>query len=62
MKIQFVKEIEVASGTIYYFTKIDEKFVSGSLSLNKDVAEKYYNNIIEAGGVTEQKILNECII
>jgi len=49
MKIEFVKETK-ANGESFYFTQVDEKFVSNSLAYDIDKAKGIYDNIVENKG------------
>ena len=49
MKIEFVKETK-ANGESFYFTQVDEQFVSNSLAYNIDKAKDIYNNIVKNKG------------
>jgi hypothetical protein len=49
MKIEFIREIKI-DGKIFYFTRVDSKFVDGSLSFEHDTAKKIYDNIIKNKG------------
>ena len=49
MKIEFVKETKV-TGEIYYFTKIDNRFVDKSLSFKQNEAKTIYDNIVKNKG------------
>lgn len=49
MKIEFVKETK-ANGESFYFTQVDEQFVSNSLAYDIDKAKGVYDNIVENKG------------
>lgn len=49
MKIEFVKETK-ANGESFYFTQVDEKFVSNSLAYDIDKAKGIYDNIVKNKG------------
>jgi hypothetical protein len=49
MKIEFVKETKI-DGKVLYFTHVDGRYVSDSLSYDIDKAKLIYNNIIENKG------------
>lgn len=46
MKLVFVKEVK-PDNTIYYYTKANDIFVEGSLSLDEDVARVMFDNIVK---------------
>jgi hypothetical protein len=49
MKIEFIKEQKL-DGTITYYSKIDDSYVSDSLSLDKDKAYERYKKLVESKG------------
>ena len=49
MKIEFIKETKV-DGREFYFTRVDGKFVDGSLSFKQDEAKTIYDNIVKNKG------------
>lgn len=59
MKIQFVKETEL--NKTYYFTRVNDKFVSNSLSSDYDKAKALYDAIVELGGqnLNGEQVLEE---
>lgn len=49
MKIELIKETKVDNRT-FYFTRVDSKFIDGSLSFKYDEAKAMYNNIVDNKG------------
>ena len=49
MKIEFIKETKI-DGKEFYFTRVNGKFVDGSLSFKQDEAKTIYNNIVKNKG------------
>lgn len=49
MKIDFIKETK-ANGDVYYYTKVDGRFVDNSLSFKQDEAKVMYDNIVKNKG------------
>ena len=49
MKIEFIKETKI-DGSVFYFTKVDGRFVDKSLSFDYDKAKVYYDNIVTHKG------------
>lgn len=49
MKIEFIKETKVDDRE-FYFTRVDGKFVDGSLSFKQDEAKTIYDNIVKNKG------------
>lgn len=49
MKIEFVKETKVDNRT-FYFTRVDGRFIDGSLSFTQDEAKAIYDNIVDNKG------------
>ena len=49
MKIEFIKETKVDS-RIFYFTRVDGRFIDGSLSFKQDEAKVIYDNIVKNKG------------
>lgn len=47
MKIQFIEEQKIGGYSIYY-TNVDDRYVDGSLSLDKEKAKKAYDHIIKS--------------
>jgi hypothetical protein len=45
MKIEMIKRTQL-DGTIIYSTRIDDRFIDGSVSLNEKEATEIYNRII----------------
>ena len=55
-KIEFIKE-ELPDGEIRYYTQIDGRFASSSLSFNFEKARAIYNRIVKTGSAMETTIL-----
>jgi hypothetical protein len=49
MKIEFIKE-KKADGAFVFYTRIDDGYVSSSLSFNIDEAKEIYDNIVRNKG------------
>ena len=46
MKIELVKEERIDGKTVYY-TKVDDRFIDGSLEFDEDKAKKKFQYIVE---------------
>lgn len=55
MKFDFVKETKT-NGDIIYFTKVNDHYISDTLSTNKEKAKSIFDNIVKNKGkyVTEE--------
>jgi len=55
IKIEFVKETRT-SGDIIYFTKVNDTYISNTLSTDKEKAKSIFDNIVKNKGkyVTEE--------
>jgi hypothetical protein len=60
MKIEFVKETK-ADGDVFYFTNVDDRFVDKSLSFDKEIAYRIYQNIIKHKGKYNNKEVLESV-
>lgn len=49
MKIEFIKETKV-DGKEFYYTKVEGRFIDGSLSFKQDEAKVVYDNIVKNKG------------
>jgi hypothetical protein len=49
MKIQFIKETK-ANGEQMYYTKVDDSYISSTLSYNVDEAKAIYDNVVKNNG------------
>ena len=49
MKIEFIKETKV-DGRTFYFTRVDNRFIDGSLSFKQEEAKTIYDNIVKNNG------------
>ena len=49
MKIEFIKETKV-DGREFYYTKVEGRFIDGSLSFKQDEAKTIYDNIVKNKG------------
>jgi hypothetical protein len=62
MKIEFIKETKI-DGSKFYFTKVDGKFIDGSLSFDNDKAKVIYNNIVaHKGKMNFEEVLESVMI
>ena len=48
MKIEFIKETKMDGGVIYY-TKVDDRYISDSLSLKENEARELFERIKKEG-------------
>jgi len=49
MKIEFIKETKL-DGKVFYFTKVEGRFIDSSLSFEQDKAKTIYDNIVKNKG------------
>lgn len=49
MKIEFVKETRI-NGDVTYYTKVDDRYVTDSLSITEEKAKAIYDNIVRNRG------------
>jgi hypothetical protein len=61
MKLEFIKEVQPDS-TIYYYTKANDIFVEGSLSLDEDVARVRFDNIVKTKQVKPVETVLKTVI
>ncbi len=61
MKLEFIKEVKPDS-TIYYYTKANDIFVEGSLSLDEDVARVRFDNIVKTKQVKPVETVLKTVI
>jgi hypothetical protein len=61
MKLEFIKEVKPDS-TIFYYTKANDIFVEGSLSLDEDVARVMFDNIVKTKQVKPVETVLKTVI
>ena len=49
MKIEFVKETKV-NGESFYFTRVNDRFIDGSLSFDIDKSKTIFDNVVKNKG------------
>lgn len=49
MKIEFIKETKI-DGKVFYYTKVEGRFIDGSLSFKQEDAKVIYDNIVKNKG------------
>lgn len=54
MKIELIKETKW-NGDVIYSVEVDGKYVSNSIALNEENAQKIFNHISENGGIDPKK-------